>query len=144
MPFYPREVRAVMDNPYASPLSGSLGDNFPSAWVRQVPVVATLLLMEGVLEECLGLLLAMWWEFSWLNVAFIMAVASLAILKMIAGIRNRTFRNRRLGLAALGSAILSMATFFCLPTALLLALYGFVIYLHPSVSRAFRESATVA
>ncbi len=99
---------------------------------------------EGVLEECLGLLLAMWWEFSWLNVAFIMAVTSLAILKIIAGIRNRTFRNRGLGLAALGSAILNMATLFCLPTALLLALYGFVIYLQPSVSRAFRESAAVA
>jgi hypothetical protein len=60
-----------------------------------------------------------------------------AALHIIAGIRNYSFRNRVLGLVALGGGMVTMFTCYCAPTAVALGVYGLVTYLNPEVARAF-------
>lgn len=69
-------------------------------------------------------------------------LGALGLLQVIAGIRNYGFRNRGLGITALACGLLSMFTFFCLPTSLALAIYGIIVYLDAGCKTPFdlRES----
>jgi hypothetical protein len=59
------------------------------------------------------------------------------IAHLIAGFRNVHYRGRTIGLAALGLGLGTLPLFVCLPTALILAIYGLVVYLDPSSTKAF-------
>lgn len=59
------------------------------------------------------------------------------ILQIIAGISNLRFRGRVLGIVALASGLLGVATCYCFPTSIGLCVYGLIIYLNNSAVRAF-------
>ena len=58
-------------------------------------------------------------------------------LKAYAGRRNRHFRGRRIGIAALWSAIPTAILLPCAPTGLTLLVYGILVYRDPTARQAF-------
>ncbi len=131
-----------MDNPYASPPVAAQPEH-ASGWTTHARIVAMLLLVEGVGECAVGMLLIYQWTKSAPTIFIICLVFLLAILKIVAGIRNCQRRNRILGIVALGVAPLSLFTFFCVPSALAIMVYGLVVYCHRDVKRAFAVSEGV-
>jgi hypothetical protein len=140
----------------------------PRGLVNHVRAVAILMILQGVLDlvmACvLGAMAALMGHlifhqemqqhppnggpspeqmFSIFTVMYgVMAVVVLAVaaLHIVAGVQNLRFRGRTLGIVALASGVLTFFTFWCLPTALGLAIYGLIVYLNRSVSEAFRMS----
>jgi hypothetical protein len=123
--------------------------------------VATLLIVEGVLEIVPGALISILGLAAALGMAtdaskpgldmippelafvvWILGPALLAAgaLKVVAGTRNLKVRGRTLGLVALASGVVALPTCYCAPTALGLFVYGLVVYLDADVRRAFAES----
>lgn len=65
---------------------------------------------------------------------------AIGVLKVVAGLRNRRKKNRRLGLLALGSGAVSLATGVCAPTGLALCVFGCMVYRNAEVRQAFRDA----
>jgi hypothetical protein len=105
--------------------------------VAQVRVVAVLLIIQGVFEGGFGLLLVYQWNKSLVAVVWMGLVFVLAALKIVAGARNFRYRNRTLGIVALAAAPLSLFAVICLPTAILMMVYGLVVYFKRDVEHAF-------
>jgi len=61
----------------------------------------------------------------------------LGLLSIFAGIRNLSFRSRTLGIVALSAGVVTSLGVWCAPTAIGLAIWGLIVYLDPSVERAF-------
>ncbi len=99
--------------------------------------MAALLLIQGVFECGIGFLLIYQWKTSVLAVTIILLVFILGGLKIVAGARNYRYRNRALGIVSLAVAPLSIFTFFCLPSAMVIMVYGLVVYLNRDVKRVF-------
>ncbi len=59
------------------------------------------------------------------------------LLHVAAGFRNAFYKARTLGLAALSFGLATLPLVVCLPTALILAIYGIVVYLNPASVKAF-------
>ena len=59
------------------------------------------------------------------------------ILHLVAGLRNYRFRGRTFGIVAAGGGLMAVATCYCLPTAIGVAVYGLVVLLNTEVSEAF-------
>ncbi len=59
------------------------------------------------------------------------------LVHVAVGFRNLFYRGRTLGLVAFCLGLATFPLFLCLPTALLLAGYGFVVYLNPASTKAF-------
>jgi hypothetical protein len=122
--------------------------------VGHVPIVAALLIGQGILEIFLSLI--------YLGVAFlsfVLPAEALAginsqglvilmlvigvlgvicgVLRAAAGAFNWSFRRRRLGMTALGVGLISILTGYCAPTAIALAIYGLIVYVNESVAAAF-------
>lgn len=117
-----------------------------------VPVVAILLIVQGALEIAFGLFggafLALVYlvpdeEFTRLRglgvFLLILAIPAVAcgLLRIVAGIFNLRFRRRSLGMVALGLGLLTLATGYCAPTAIALAIYGLIVYVNEPVVMAF-------
>lgn len=156
-----------MENPYQSPpnVPGEATAASRGGLARQVPIVAILLMVQGGLELLMGgflLLMAGTFAvvaaqqnpmaanpnaplppqaFGWAlgGTYGVMGVGGLAIgvLKAFAGWRNYGFRGRVLGIAALVSGVLSLVTCYCFPTAILLMIYGLIVYLNAETAWAF-------
>jgi hypothetical protein len=167
-----------MSNPYASPESmpgpndsGSdrtqgrtLGD---VGMVRQVVVVAILMIVQGSLEVVVGIFLLVMAAvmpgvlmnqpgafggqgpgapdaktIATIATAMYAGMGAVALavgaLKIFAGIRNLKYRGRILGIVALVSGVASMLTCYCLPTGLALLIYGLIVHLNADVARAFQ------
>jgi len=129
---------------------------------RQIKIVAILLIVEGSLEVLVGLFLAAMGPlmmsiirsapppssggapppppelFGAIYVVMGLVTLVGAILKIVAGARNVKYRSRTLGFIALGSALLSFASCYCMPTALALAIYGIIVYVNDRSARAFQ------
>jgi hypothetical protein len=132
-----------------------------SKLVRHVPLVATLLIVQGVLECLLVLLYACLlplvnlpelfdrsqenpWIFvsQLLGLVLLMAFTlAMAVVKLVAGIRNRRWQGRVLGLVALSSGLISCCTLWCGPTGIALGIYGLIVYTDQGVLRTFRAAA---
>ncbi len=140
-----------------------------SSLVRQVPGVGSLMIFQGALE---GLFALPWLLFGAIFLAFFSKITGSATegrphdlpwffwlilsfpllpglllllagaLKIWAGILNRKYRGRVLGMVALVSAILMLAplgcTWLAAPTSIALLVYGMVVYLNQEVRAAFR------
>jgi hypothetical protein len=65
------------------------------------------------------------------------ALIAAGAFKVFAGLRNMKMQGRTLGLVALGSSLVAVPTCYCAPTALALAIYGFIVYTHADVQREF-------
>ena len=128
--------KSDMNNPYASPAADTEPDH-PSIWVTQTRLVAILLIAQGACECAVGFLLTYQWVKSSFAIAIICLVLALAFLKIIAGIRNYQRRDWALGIIALGTWPLGLFTFFCVPSAIVIMVYGLVVYLRRDVKAAF-------
>jgi hypothetical protein len=60
------------------------------------------------------------------------------LLHLIAGIRNVTYGGRVMGLVALIGGLASIATCYCAPTTIALAVYGLIVYFNAESVRAFQ------
>ena len=125
--------------------------------MRHVPIVAVLLIIQGVLEIGFGLfgggflalvLLAPQDELAGMRGLgiFLMILAVPAALcgavRIVAGIYNLRFRRRGLGLVALGLGLLTLATGYCAPSAIALAVYGLIVYVNEPVIAAFAMASS--
>lgn len=123
--------------------------------IGHVPIIACLLILQGLLElllgfVCLGVIGIVFlvpdeaFEFSdKLLIAGIygfVGVPSIlcAILRFVAGFYGLRYRRRRLGITVLAIGLLSVMTGLCALTAIALAIYGLVVYVNDSVVAAFR------
>jgi hypothetical protein len=61
-------------------------------------------------------------------------------LQVYAGFRNLWLKNYTLGIVALSTGVLSFGTCYCVPTSLVLLVYGLIIYLHPTTKFAFEAA----
>lgn len=59
------------------------------------------------------------------------------VLRIYAGINNIKHRKRKLGIFSLSFGVITLFTFYCLPTSIGLLIYGLIIFLNPEVKRAF-------
>jgi hypothetical protein len=132
--------------------------------VKQVPVVASLMIANGAIVSLMGLYLVVMgpFLFTMMNVApppgpggpkpgdkavltamsvvylvLGLVVLTAAVLNIVAGIRSLSFRSRTLALVALFSNLAPMFTCYCIPTSLGLMIYGLIVFFQPDVARAF-------
>jgi hypothetical protein len=123
--------------------------------VGHVPIVAWLLIVQGLLELVLGLfcLLVIGVVVFIPDEAFdatdklviggiyaVVAVPSLvcAGLRLVAGVFNLRYRRRGLGMVALAVGLLTVLTGVCALTAIGIGIYGLIVYVNDSVVAAFR------
>lgn len=57
---------------------------------------------------------------------------------LVAGFRNVLYKGRKLGLIALGAGLVTLPMMICFPTALILAIYGMIVYFNPGAFAAFQ------
>jgi hypothetical protein len=122
--------------------------------VRLVRTVAILMIIQGSLVCLMGLLIMPSGISNAVQLtrqgksdeATVILIASLVLallflisggLLIFAGIKNRKYRGRKLGIAALGVGAISILGMFCAPTAIALLIFGLIIYLNADVKRAF-------
>lgn len=137
----------------------------PPGLVSHVRIVAVLMMVQGVLAACFGLFYCsigfvipvfmevagrkdpnfnagndqkMVWLFTALYVALGAPTMAAGILGIVAGIKGYGFRGRTLSIAALVTGIISIATCYCGPTAIALAVYGLIVLLNQEVTQAFQ------
>ena len=150
------------ENPYESPFAAGQPTAYDDIGLaRQVPIVAILLIVQGVLELLFGLyLVAMAVMFGVVDIndfapqdgqrvampAWIlptifggMALCGLVLgsIKIYAGWLNYGYQSFTWGVVALGSCLASCLTIYCLPTGLMLAIYGFIVYFNTGSRNAF-------
>jgi hypothetical protein len=115
---------------------------------RQIRVVATMQIVEGLLEGVWGLVFAIspadapgrGGEGSAIALLFVgLLVAAGGALRVLAGALNLAYLGRWLGIVALVVGCLSMATCCCMPTSLGLLVYGLLVYTNSDVRRAFAQ-----
>ena len=132
---------------------------------KNVPVVAILMIVQGVLEMLMGLLYVLIGPmlFGFLSLAGpppsssaggptpaetmgIMSAVYIAmglpaliagVLKVVAAIKNLKYRGRTLGIVALASGAVTVVTCYCMPTAIALMVFGLIVYLNEESVRAF-------
>jgi hypothetical protein len=132
-----------------------------------VPVIAILMIVQGVLEILMGLFLSVmafvipsmlaemqrggrgggfagpglpegFQEMATVIYLGMGACGLVAgLLHTVAGIRNLSYRGRTLGLVALFGGILSVGTCYCSPTAIGVLIYGAIVYFNEQTARAF-------
>ncbi len=128
--------------------------------VKHVQYVAIFMIVEGALEVLPGGVLTAFAIAATFGIAqrtelggniippeltfvlFLLGPALLGagIFKVIAGIRNLKMQDRTMGLIALGSCFVAVPTCYCAPTAMVLAVYGLVVYLNEDVRREFAKT----
>lgn len=152
------------DNPYQTPNVG--GDpNVPRrGMVNQVRVVAILGAVQGSLELVMSAIyLFLGGMFTFMRpdmirqgnqqgdpgaevmanmmpiVFFVLGggMILLAILRIIASVRNYFFRNRVLGIVAMCLGLVSSFTCYCAPTSIAIAVYGLIVMFNREVAEAF-------
>jgi hypothetical protein len=132
--------------------------------VKQVPIVAGLLIAQGVGECLMGLFYVVmgplmktmmgrgaYREISsapgmppgfenYMLIFYVVAgllTVTAGVLGIVAGIKGLKYRGRMLGLVGLISGVTTFLSCYCFPTALILLVYGLVVYLNSDVVRAF-------
>jgi hypothetical protein len=120
--------------------------------VGHVPIVAMLMVVQGVLEIAFGAMclffaaIMQWTPDEDLDqvrnlVPFIVVFSIPALvcgaLRIVAGCFNYFFRRRMLGMVALAFGLFTMMTAYCAPTSIALAIYGLIVLFSESVIAAF-------
>jgi hypothetical protein len=120
--------------------------------IGHVPIVAALLIVQGLLEigfSLFGLAFAafMFWGPPNAGAAqpgiaimyVILSAPALAtgILRIVAGIFNVFYRRRGLGIAAMAVGLITLMTGCCAATSIGLAIYGLIVYVDEPVIAAF-------
>ena len=155
------------DNPYASPIAptGFSNQSFdgrklgPGNLVRQVPVVGSLMIVQGILVALVGGSLAVFSLFlvDMINDApgpgmpseqafflqlgygiFGSLLLAIGVLNIYSGIRLIGYRGRMLAFLALSTGLMTLFSCYCAPTAIGLAVYGFIVLLNGPTMTAFK------
>jgi hypothetical protein len=125
--------------------------------VGHVPIVAALMIAQGLLELGLGLLCLSIAAFAFVlprnamgmephAMAILMSIVGIpgtgcGSLRIAAGLFNWRYRRRTLGMTAMGVGLVAILTGYCAPTAIALAIYGLIVYVNESVVAAFEMGA---
>ena len=144
------------DNPYQVPQSASAEPSMVSGGgglARQVTVVAILMMVQGGLEMLMGIFFVIFGgamavyarqeavqqglAFGGVSGAMGMAGMVTGLLHVVAGWQSYFFRRRWLGFLALFTGLGSMLTCYCFPTALVLMIYGLIVYASAQTAWAF-------
>jgi len=129
---------------------------------RQIKIVAILMIVEGALELLMGGVYCIIGPvmmtfmrstpppttpgapappppemFAAIYIAIGVATIIGAIVKIIAGIRNASLRNRVLGFVGLGMGLLAFGTCYCVLPALALGIYGIIVLVNDKSAQAF-------
>ena len=136
---------------------------------NQVPVVAILMIVNGVIVSLMGLFYVLMGPAMFALMSFgprspsqpaantadtvMMTVMSgfyvvigllvlvCGMLNIVAGVRCLSYRGRTLALIALFSNLAPMFTCYCMPTSLGLMIYGLIVMFQSDVAHAFAEVA---
>ena len=121
--------------------------------IGHVPIIAILLIAQGVSEIlfgliCFGFTALVYWgpekELAGMRgLGLLLAGISvpcliIGVLRIVAGIYNYHYRRRRLGITALACGLFMVITAYCAPTAIALGIYGLIVYLDEAVILGFR------
>ncbi len=77
---------------------------------------------------------------NWLMIGgsiFAVVILVIGVLTILSGVRIMNYRSRVLGITMLCCGMLTIATCYCFPTSLALAIYGLVVLLSSPVQHAF-------
>ena len=165
----------VSNNPFQAP-SDQKHPGYSTApmtgrgYIQQIPVIASLMIVQGVLYLILALIMfgyavlfsqienfvdqaeaaQMQEEFqdmpggvTFMIVLFFLVglpIFALAIMHFIAAFGGFKYRYRTFGIVTLIMGLGASLTCYCAPTAIGLGVYGLIIYFNPAVSRAFELS----
>jgi hypothetical protein len=152
-------------NPYGSPSFAEptavsiSGEKLSPAVLVQQKIVAVLLIIHGFLGIVVGIIYAISAMFMSVIIARgggwgpdpvdaktrvtitsgVMAACGLipGVLQLVAGFMNLWLKGYTTGLIAIGSSLAMVVACYCAPSALILLVYGLVIYLLPTTRRAF-------
>ncbi len=169
----PFEAPKPLDSTLSSPKDSDQHyhhDGSGRVFVRQVTVIAILMIVQGVLLAIFGLFCVGYAIFFGQIDSFIPAEARveidaqlppgqrtlmiwlfgvwavgsfvLGLLHVVTGIFNLGLRGRMLGITTLLLGIGSAMTCYCALTGIPLSIYGLIIYFHPAVGEAFRLRKT--
>lgn len=161
----------MSDNPFQAPIKqpshyhpaqgGPQG--FGRSYVKQVPVIASLMIAQGVLHLILAII-CVGYAFLFSNldsflppdeqqpevteqmmsvvsiVCIVLSVAAgiLSILHFVAAYFGFNYKHRVFGIATMILGLSTILTFYCAPTSIGLAVYGLIIYFNPAVVKAFQ------
>jgi|SRR5262245_1153961 len=121
--------------------------------IGHVPIIAILLIVQGVSEILFGLFcfafaaLVHWGPEKELagmrGIGLLLAGIGvpcliIGVLRIVAGVYNYHYCRRGLGVTALACGLFTLITGYCAPTAIALAIYGLIVYLDEAVIAAFR------
>jgi hypothetical protein len=121
--------------------------------IGHVPIVAILLIVQGLAEIAFGVMGVGFYALIKLGPQkelgpmeglglILLAIGALALatglLRIVAGAFNFRYRRRGLGMAALAIGLFTLATAYCAPTAIALAIYGLIVYVNEPVIMAFQ------
>ena len=154
-------------NPFAAPKpSNRLGGHDlrtgqpGRGYVNQIPILAIMTIVHGVLLSLMGImfagygiLIASMLAMEAINlppnpkplqiiavtaISIGVPVIIIAIMQIVAGIRNLKYRGRIFTLATWLLGLLASFTCYCGPTSVGLAIWGMIVFLNPAVAAAFK------
>ena len=158
-------------NPYAAPTPSappSYGSRRPGGepgrgYVRQIPILGIMTIVQGALLTLMGLagvgygiLFAVLLNSDRPNmppgghdgpplavfsaVGFIggTLILTIAIMQIIAGIRTLKYRGRTFTIVTWIVGLLASLTCYCAPTSMGLAIWGLIVFMNPAVVKAFK------
>ncbi len=145
----------------------SLPAGIKRGMVNQVPIVGVLMIVQGVLDTLVGIGIGFYAFFMpmlfdemqrqaaaqgnntppmppemglAMTIGIVVlgtAIVSIGVLTIYSGIRVIKYEARTLGIASLCAGMATIATCYCFPTSIALAVYGMIVLLNASVSLAF-------
>ncbi len=158
-PYNPYAANATPQAAPAPTASGLLPGMLP-----QLPVVAVLIMVQGGLE-ILGGFFAIFYALAmptlmttmprqganpppvppqtvldgmfYAGLIYAVVLFALGAARMVAGVKMLRYRSYIFVIATLLSGLMTLFTCYCFPTALVLAIYGMILLLNPSVRAAF-------
>ena len=157
----------MSDNPFQAPLKQPSHyhppQGFGRGYVKQVPVIASLMIAQGVLLLILAIVCVgyaflfsnmdsflppdeqqpemaeqMMSVFSIACIVLSVAAGILSILHFVAAYFGFNYKHRVFGIATMILGLTTILTVYCAPTSIGLAVYGLIIFFNPAVVRAFQ------
>ena len=152
-------------NPYSAPAASGTAENhygrLPGKWVRQVRVVATLMIVQGVFEFVYGLYLfgmGFWFPKmmavqqgagppmppeaeQFMTLYFVISggfCLLVGLFRIFAGILGFNFKAQMLGIVSHFLGLLLIVSCYCVLTGVPLAIYGCLVYFNREVTFAFQ------
>jgi len=155
-------------NPFATPTRASklsYGNQPGRGYVRQIPILAVMTIVQGALLFVMGIFCAgygvfflmmpqmmppeerarmqaeaqgMFEVFGGVAIGLGALILVIATMHFIAGIRNLKYRGRVFTIVTWILGLLASFTCYCGPTSVGLAIWGLIVFLNPAVVSAFK------